>query len=407
MILKKTSFFSLIIVAVFSPWGDLARFIEGRGITSLAAFLLIFIGVYSGNFIWTLNRYTRAVAFFCFLVLAGLASFLAIEANSGTYMSILLALYCILALSVGALQLPSKKIIAILSTFAVSAALMSIVSLVDYYNVIDIQLVNRISASRGLGVSNLVGPFASQTPMAAHLCLAFPVPITFLCLQSTGWRSKIFWGLILLPILYAGVLTYSRGLFLSFFTVIGYLSFLTKRVHGNASFIRFVLSGLVCLFAALFAFKAYAPAQYQAFMFRLNETSPEAIQESRSDVARLQSINSTIEGLRESPFGIGFTRTEYQVGARVYNKGSHSNVVELLRAGGLLGFLLVSIFLFPIISRAFRCQNYVTEGSVFACLASFFAYGLTHLTLATLFAWILAGVVIGWECQKRMLNRLS
>lgn len=410
--IRKLTYLLLLACAAFSPWGDLMRFAattteEGsRGITTILALGIVGLGLFSGKAFEAIKVYKTALFFPTFLLMSGTASFFAPEPRKAIMMAVLLGAYFLLAFSVAGLRLQRKEIIQLLTVFAFSSALMSVASLIDYFDLIDLPRVNERSASRGLGVANLLGPFYSQTPMAAHLCLAFPIPLAFLFSYSDKSIQKFLWILVLAPIILASILTYSRGLIVSFIVVIGYIFYAgscKKRLMFWAK--NLIIIAAISVFG-VFLLKSYVPDQYQALSIRLNDITPEGIQNSRSDITRFGTIESTLKDLSKSPFGVGFTKAEYQVGTRIYEKNSHSNVVDILRAGGFLGLVLVILFILPILKEAFLVKNPQVELPLFSALISFFVYGLTHTTLATLFAWIVAGVAFSWisieaRCRRK------
>lgn len=400
---RKIAYTILLSCVAFSPWGDLMRFgvttTEGgsRGITTILALGVIGFGLISGQAFKAIKSYQAALFFPAFLLMSGTASFFASQPQKSITMTVLLGAYFILGFSVAGLRLQREEVIKLLAVFAISSALMSVASLIDYFGLIDLPRVNERSASRGLGVANLLGPFYSQTPMAAHLCLAFPIPLAFLFSHSDRRLiRKLLWILVLAPIILASILTYSRGLIVSFIVVIGYILYAGSCKKRLIFWTKNLITFAAILVVSVFLMKNYVPEQYQALLIRLNDVTPEGIQNSRSDTARFGAMESTLNDLSKSPFGVGFTKAEYQVGVRIYEKNSHSNVVEILRSGGFLGLILVILFILPILKKAFRVRDPQVELPLFAALVSFFIYGLTHTTLATLFAWIVAGVAFSW-----------
>ncbi|OKH22636.1 O-antigen ligase family protein [Chroogloeocystis siderophila] len=362
------------------------------GITTGLAILLIGLSVFSGRTMAAIKRYPNALFFVAFLILSGTASLFASEPIQAIKMTILVGGYFLLAFSVAGLKLQRQEILQLISVFAISTALMSITSLIDYFHVVDIPRVNERSASRGLEVANLLGPFYSQTPMAAHLCLAFPIPIAFIFSQSVEKKQKFLWIVVLIPTILAAILTYSRGLFISFAIVITYIFYISGDITRVKYWLRNFVAASTILAIGIFLIQSYLPKQYTALIQRLSDTQLEAIQSSKSDTARFGAIESTLKDLSESPFGLGFTESEIQVGSRVYSKNAHSNIIDILRAGGPLGLLLFTFFILPVLVRAFNIIEPQIEIPLFAALVSFFMYGLTHTTIATMFAWILAGI---------------
>ena len=389
----------LLLCTAFSPWGDLMRFgattATGgeRGITTILALAFTGWGLWSGRTKQAIQTYPTALCFLAFLLVSGAASLFASEARQAVAFTLSLGVYFLVAFSVAGLRLQKQEILQLLTVFAVSSTLMCFVSLIDYFGLVNLYRVNPRQASRGLEVANLLGPFYSQTAMGAHLSLAFPIPCAFIFFRTDNKiYQKLFWVLCFATISLAGILTYSRGLIVSFVIVMGYLFYVGKQIKGKNFWYKNLVTVSLTAVITIILFQVCLPNQYEALLVRLNDTTPTAIQNSDSDKARFGGLESTLNDLAESPWGVGFSDSQYQIGARLEKKNAHNTLVDVLRAGGYLGLVLFLMFIGPIFIKSFQFVNPQIETPLFSALASFFFYGLTHTIFGTLFAWILAGV---------------
>jgi hypothetical protein len=304
------------------------------------------------------------------------------------------------ALTVAGLPSDDHFVRRIATVFAASAAIMCLCSLLDRWGVIEIAGINNRVAFRNIGgdeIPNVVGPFYSQTALAAYLALAFPLACRKMAAQSVlGWR--VLWLGATIAIVLAGIMTFSKTLVLSFGVALLYMLY----VGGRRRLMRRMVVMAACVILGGTVFRLTAPDLADAFVRRTTSLLPSAIAADESDLIRAEALRETLHDLRYAPFGVGFTRVELEnVGA--YNV--HSNVTLFLRAGGFLGVGLILLSLGPIIRNSIRRGQPWGQEGAFSAVLSFMIYGLSHTTASSLAFWIFIGLVM--YASRRQLRNYS
>jgi hypothetical protein len=396
----------VVLMAATQPWGDVLRLgpstNEGSeaGITTLLALGTILLGIATGTTLRGVHRYPTSLIFGLVLLITGLAAFTSPLPADGLLQTIHFLAYFTVALTVAGLPSDDQFVRRIATVFAASAAIMCLCSLVDRWGVLDIARINDRVAFRNIDgdeIPNVVGPFYSQTALAAYLALAFPVACRKMAAQPVlGWR--VLWLGATIAIVLAGIMTYSKTLILSFGVALCYLLY----VGGRRRLIRRIVVLAVCVVLGAMAFRATAPDLEAAFVRRTTSLLPSAIAGDESDLIRAHALAETLRDLHYAPFGVGFTRVELEnVGA--YNV--HSNVTLFLRAAGFLGVVLILLALVPIIRNSIRRGQPWGQEAAFSAVLSFMIYGVTHTTMSSLAFWIFIGLVM--YASRRQLRNSS
>jgi len=395
---RRVIYALLMAVALLSPWGNLQRFEAlpfgpgALGLTSLLGVLVIGLGLGSARTLNAIRAYRTAGLFPAFLVLATVAPLLAGARIQSHWTAAMLGAYFLLAFTVAGLELSRREVQGLFVAFALSAAVMCALAILDHGRFIDVPGFNERAgrtgfAVRGLYAMNLTGPFLNRTAMGLHLALAFPLAVCSLLFIARGILGRTVWFLATAIIGYAGVLTLSRAWFLSAAVVFVYLVYAGK---SGKRLPRFAGVTSVAVASAL-ALVVLAPGAYQILSLRLESVHPDTVFTGREDRVRLSALAQTWDDLGGTPLGAGFTSAQ----VRDWGEADvHSNITAFLRAGGPLGLLLVFFFLRPVIWRALRARGDTLEVSCHTALLSFFVFGLTHLTMASIFAWMLLGMAL-------------
>ena len=395
----KVIIFGLLLTsAALSPWGHLLRLgrIEGEsalGATTVLAVLIIALGLMSRLTEKGFASYSVALFFLLFLIVGAVASAWASSSDSGLWMAVLLAGYLLLALTVAGLRLDPPKVLLLMAVFAASTALMSLLSLIDYFGLLVLPVINEgsrsvVSLGSGQVITDLSGPFLRRTTLAVYLAMALPIAAGLMMSLEARTRQRLFWSGALIVLTLTVILTFSRMLLISVAAAAAYIAYATWLGSATQPLMRrgAAVGGIVLLSVGLLA--SFQPQRFEAFAHRTQSLLPATIAANRDDLLRINALTQTWDDLSEAPFGLGFTRVDVagQRGASV-----HSNVTMVLRAAGPLGFILVALFALPVFRRSLRICD-ATEFTLFAALISWAIYGLGHTTIATLFAWVMVGI---------------
>ncbi len=397
----------LFLLAALLPWGDLVRFGEStadgseRGVTTLLCILLIAIAIATSGFFVAIRRYPLTAAYGAFLIIATVASLGGSTSEEAFRNAIAFTGYFFLAIAVSSLTLDRRDTARLMQVFACSGAIMSAVSLLDFFGYIDIVRINHREAFRAIGgeeVRNVLGPFFSQTALAGYLSLIIPLCIAFAAVSRGSRRTM--WACATVICVLAGILTYSRSLVVSLAACIAYL------VYAGGHRRMYVRAAAICVMSLLgvAAMRYIVPDFYRAFVVRTSGLSPSAVRTNESDLLRVDALQQTVHDLEEMPFGAGFTNPDLD---GYGYKNVHSNVTLILRAGGPIGLFFALLFMWPLIAAGLRDQTPEIGVPLYASLVSFGVYGLAHTTLSGAAPWLFVGLAMSETYRRRRLAETS
>jgi hypothetical protein len=394
-LIQRVQYWLLVATAFFAGWGDVLRLgtttrEEGTqlGITTISVLTLVFIGTVSGNLFRGWHK--APLNFACYLVFLFMAVFATLQSpEEGTIAACgNNVAYFLLAGIVAGTELNDKQKFTVLLVFAFSIGLSSIASVVDYLGIVDFPRINERTdhiedLDRGLNHNSLCGPFYSRTILGIYLSLALPIAFASTFFLKNR-RLQIASAITLVVLTITALLSGSRGLLLVFPVLLLYL----LTAHSGALIRNLIVIGCVLVVTSTVALIVYPP-MVDLVSSQLSRLSYEEVSTSDSDLVRYYTLQVTVAELSESPLGMGFTQVPIPGGTI----NPHSNPVMYLRAGGLLGILLILVFYFPMFKKMISRDLKDIDRVLVVTLISFNIYGLTHTTVGTAYFWICLGLL--------------
>jgi hypothetical protein len=121
-------------------------------------------------------------------------------------------------------------------------------------------------------------------------------------------------------------------------------------------------------------------------------------------LVRIYTLKETLKEQIEYPLGQGFSNIYIR---ELYAfKNPHSNLTQLFRAGGIIGFVALIIMAIEVVKNSVEKVksnlNRITivETTLLVCFINFNLYGLTHVTTGFLFFWIIFSLLLNPGINK-------
>ena len=397
----RVCYYLLIATCALTPWAELLRWEvlpEGRagqrGVTTLLAILVIVIGLASGKAIRALLEQPHLLFYGGFVVLASLATLALLEPRPAVLAASSYLGYWLLAVSVASLQLDGRRAVTLVLVFGLSTALMALVTLIDYFGLYRVPGFNEGIAyfqGRDVLVRALTGTFQLRTGFAVFMAAATPLCLAYLVVHKPKFTPVWFIFLAAFAILLiASVAAYTRALYVAILLSFLYVASLVTRKRAGT--LKMVFGLVVLVTASWLLLQLLVPREMEVVWGIIERFHPEYITRTRGDMVRWEALVNTIDDLRRSPLGMGFTMYEAYSGRGLLEV--HSIYVAHLRAGGYLGLLCTALFMWPVLKAIFRR---LPPGMmpVYSSLVGLLVYGAMHETSSMLFAWVSLGLVYG------------
>lgn len=244
---------------------------------------------------------------------------------------------------------------------------------------------------QGRRIAGLIGGlFSNPNDLALHLVTMIPISLT-LFLGSRGPLRKSLHLSCALLLMIGMVATFSRGGFLGFVCVIGFLSW--KLARRNR--IVFGVIALIVVMAAV----ALAPSAYRS---RLATTSDDSAAARTDDLKR-----SVLVAARHPLFGVGMDN--YILYSNV-NKATHNAYTQVAAEMGFAAFLIYFWFLFTPFGRLRRIEQATGTGkrkpSVYylaiGLQASLVGYMVVSFFASVAYQWYVYYLVAYAICLQRI-----
>jgi probable O-glycosylation ligase (exosortase A-associated) len=246
-------------------------------------------------------------------------------------------------------------------------------------------------ALQGRRIAGLIGGlFSNPNDLALHLVTMIPISLT-LFLGSRGPFRKSLYLMCSLLLMVGMVATFSRGGFLGFVCVIGFLAW--KLAHRNR-----VVFGTVALIVVL-AGVALAPSAYRS---RLATTSDDSAAARTDDLKR-----SILVAARHPLFGVGLDN--YILYSNV-NKATHNAYTQVAAEMGLAAFLMYVWFLVSPFNRLRRIEQATGTGKrkppiyylAIGLQASLVGYMVVSFFASVAYQWYVYYLVAYAICLQRL-----
>ncbi len=268
------------------------------------------------------NRITarpREVMLVCLLLLTGLLSIpLALQPSKAFWSFVeFFKVVAIFIVMVNVLR-TEKRLRSLILLVLFTSCVLSLAALNDY--------AHGNLALEGKRIAGLLGGlFSNPNDLALHLVTMIPISLV-LFLGSRGVVSRLLYLVCALLLMAGLVATFSRGGFLGFVCVIGFLAWKLAR--------RYRLIFRVAALMAVVGFVALAPSAYRS---RLATTNDDSAQARTDDLKR-----SILVAARNPLFGVGM---DNYILYSNFNKATHNAYTQVAAEMGFAALLIYFAFL--------------------------------------------------------------
>ncbi|MAV39391.1 MAG: hypothetical protein CML12_02260 [Puniceicoccaceae bacterium] len=287
------------------------------------------------------------------------------------------------------LNLSQKEMLNLVLSAALGMALMLFLSLIDYFGIYNIPLVNERSFSvkvedQGLRIKTLSGPFRSRSEMSAFLSVILPVSFGYLFMPGTKKIPRFLICIALVMGIFCVIVGGSRTMYLALIGSFFYVAWnaIRKRYFGKiVIFIPFLIAGIAVILIRNTDYLFL-------FISRFGEMSYEKVFYSDGDMIRWYALVETAKELVFKPWGLGFTQFKYF--GRFWDV--HSIFTEFIRASGIIGIILLSLFGI----KVFKKHVYASKRSPFVFVffsgfIGFLIYNIGHSYWQVSVLWLFMG----------------
>lgn len=346
----------IIDALIYIYFSSIFVFTNIRGLNTysniIALALMFFLALY--NFIHLeglKNRFSLFIS--AFTVFAAVSILWSInKPASKEFASTLIKIYILCVLLYSYLK-TEKKVETIIYAFFVAGLVLSADYLIHYGP--KTYLVRLASGERmGADIANV-------NYLSWSLCVAF-LSCAYIVLFKKQWIAIVTAPVLLLLILGTG----SRGSFLAMLFAIAAMLFLLgkgwKRVLYLGIYIALLAAGLLALRLPVFGSLS---SRLGAFMNLFGKSNTDG-----STSVRIEMIKIGLQAFKRSPIlGLGFGSSFVLTAENgIYATYLHNNYIEVLSAGGIIGFVLhyamYAYPLFRLIPRAFRNRDKVATAYI-------------------------------------------
>ncbi len=189
-----------------------------------------------------------------------------------------------------------------------------------------------------------VGMTFDANDLAMVLVAILPLVVVLFIMAST--RYKMLYGFVIAIMLYAIVLTGSRGGFLGLIAVAGYLLFVRLPTQGGELHSRFSFKKIILVFSAVTALAVFSSDEYWNRIATI--FNPSEDYNMTSEQGRLAIWGDGIELITQYPYGVGvgaFSAAQGMISGGRY-QSAHNTLIQVGAELGILGlFVFVWLYL--------------------------------------------------------------
>ena len=386
--MKNINILLLNFFMIIYPWG---RFFDklifgdigvgAKGISTALLILIIFVSVLNGSMIKGLYKVPNKIFLLIFLVLTLFSTALSNTPEKLYSDFINLLIYFLIIFIIVGINPTSSQIRKFIGLLFFSTFLMSLFSLLDFWNYINIPFFNEGVSNVRIGESiifDLTGPFRIRTDIAFHLALISIIPIIFLFSKKLSFLKGLIYGTIFITLIITSYFTNSRSLFLVLAFCLFYFTTIIFNYKRKAN--------LIFSFFTLFIVLVSLSDNFSFIDFKGDSTLLSRSVGGESDMIRFYTFETTISDIIKSPFGAGLDMPFL----KKFNqyKDVHSSYTYLLRAGGFIGFFSLMFFLKPLLKKIVKFKVSYSESFFIIPIISLLIFGFFHTSIQFTTFWI-------------------
>jgi hypothetical protein len=393
------------LYAFLSVLGNLTRFGADESSLGVTTLILVFIVILnlktSFNLVFKNNIYVLFSSLCLWWLFTSIFSFNIMQSYIQLAQFIF---YPLFSAAIYNLNWSKSRIKNVLLFFMIGAFVSSSLTIVDFFNVIDIPGVNDTLSGKITGdgvVLQANGPFFRRSAMAAFFSIVIPF-CAFIVIRNGGSNTLVQFLAICTLILtvISLMITGNRAAILSSFLSIVIISLVmsNSKVKLFKQFVIFT-SFILLIFSFL---SAYLPDQvlvYKELFGFAYSYDGENI--SKSDEIRTLLFLHVLKSLIQNPLGHGFSNIYGFYGND--DADPHNLITQILWASGVIGFFWIAVFIKVFYSKlklVFIESDFSDTKLkdlliiLFAGILSWFFCGMTHMILATGAIWLFFGVFL-------------
>lgn len=375
----------------FYPLAPLASETLGLPVNEILSISIVLVGFRQGNFqVFLRKNKDQFILLGMFLLLTLISTLLMNYSGKNLQFFLRILLYFFLVTIIAGQKFTVNELVIFLLLFYISATIINLISLIDYFKILEIPQFNETStvfdsdvSSNFGGVSDLSAIYNNRNQYAIYLAIAFPAGLYFLRKHA---KNRWVFFLMFLVTNIAIFLSFSRGIVVAILIL---LLLLYKR--------RMLKAILIAVPFLLLYLYLQIPSDFlnpyiDVMIHRSQDIFSSKDQISRGDKWRYVSFLETLQDIPAYPFGLGWGNFESKLLG--VEKSPHNSFVAILRAGGIIGLLILSIV---IIKEKPWVQRYMSTKQIAVYLQIVFMliiFSLTHEIIGTLIMWCIVGIIL-------------
>lgn len=408
------SFLLLCGYVALAPFGTLFRFSNSEtslGISSIILICLITINLKRIIPLFLKSKIFILLSFLIFWI--SIVNVYSQEIYTGYIHLVCLLIYILFSASITRIYFSLYRLKIIFILLAVSMLLSAFITLIDFWNIINIQFVNKlhiVTKITGESVYQVSGFFLRRSAMAAYFSIILPAFfILFITLNNSLLKSlfifSFFISFIVLIFTHnlAGVVSIILTCMLYIF--FGYQVKFLKKISKIAS-----VALTVTFFTTIITTEF--PEVVEVYLVRIGVhysvpdvsiPSKELTKQIESDDERIYLFKQTIASLAQNPFGHGLSQlTDEYYG----NVDPHNILSQFIWSSGIFFFFWVGLFAYTVIKVLRVRPGYMKNGlkpyfdAAKFGLLSWLICGMAHNIIFTGLAWAFLGLALNIRYQS-------
>lgn len=410
---RRICILALYALCFMAPLGALSRFwstseasVEAGlnlipGPTTVIIVLMVAYGFLCQSVPRLIFRQKVWVLFFAFVGVTVFAAVFQLDAMNGCIRSAMFSVYALLMLFIVNLGLNERQMLNAVLCAACGMLLMLSLSIIDYYNIANVPLVNLRSfslsiegAGEGVSMRSLSGPFRSRSELSAFLSVLIPPCLGCALLNGVSWWKRLIFIAAVGVGAFAVLVSASRAMYLALAVSLAYILFCFLKGGRHAGRIVFIsMLGVVAGGLVLLLNRDY----YLMMVGRLSDLSIEHISYAEGDMVRLYALEETLKEMVTKPWGMGFT----QVVLMGRSWDVHSIFTEFIRAGGVIGMFIIVAFVVGVRKMARQAEANHLRFIFFSALVGCLVYNIAHSYWQVSVLWVLMGFYFTLLSRRR------
>lgn len=392
--MRKIIYYLLLCLATFASTGSLLELYGPLGATTVLSLMLIGLSFFQRNY-WEDFFGDRFFLIACvFAIYCGFLSVFSYFPQRAGVSAAMFFLYALIATAAYSIRLSGSRIQLLFLCASIGMAVVTILSVADFYGYIYVQSLNEVSRSitavEGVFLEetgSLSGPYRSRTEFVSYMSLVFPIALWFSVLPKVPLIPRLLFvgsaAIIFIGIVLAG----SRGMYLSVAFVALFYAYLNIKVMN----LKFIVYSVITLCVILGVITFFAEGVFERLLAQFRTLAPDEVLYHSGDSLRFEIWKAALFDVLTFPIGKGFGSVETFPGTYI---NTHNIFIEWIHAGGIFGFILISY----LIVRFYKCYKLIYCNAniipLLSSLASFFIFNLTHAQWGVNLFWVILGLFL-------------